>query len=204
MGQGELDPARAGILAPGSRELRDGDRRRDRRAVRRRWKHLARNAARRHLGLERHDVDAPAAIDHPERARRSGDGVARAPSASRRRFRAARLVVVGEGAAMRPMVAARIEMTLLALGLGCIDVSAIPPPDPQALQWREPARSLLPSGRSGHAMATLGDKVVLFGGSSMGGLLADTWEWDGGTWTQRFPAAHPPPRANHSMTTLGN
>ena len=44
-------------------------------------------------------------------------------------------------------------------------------------------------GRSGHTMATLGNKIVLFGGYTVtGGVQSypqDTWEWDGNGWAQR-------------------
>jgi N-acetylneuraminic acid mutarotase len=53
-------------------------------------------------------------------------------------------------------------------------------------------------------MATLGDKVVLFGGTGATGVLNDTWEWDGATWTERTPAVSPPPRRGTAMATLGN
>jgi Kelch motif len=47
-----------------------------------------------------------------------------------------------------------------------------------------------PPGRNGHAAATLGSKVVLFGGEIAGAdggtaLANDTWEYDGTAWTQR-------------------
>lgn len=52
-------------------------------------------------------------------------------------------------------------------------------------------------GRGGHAMAfdAARQRVVLFGGYG----LADTWEWDGATWTQRTPATSPPPQYGHAM-----
>ncbi|MCE7893909.1 MAG: hypothetical protein DYH12_30130, partial [Sorangiineae bacterium PRO1] len=31
-------------------------------------------------------------------------------------------------------------------------------------------------------------------------LLSDTWEWNGSTWSQRFPATSPAVRASASMT----
>ena len=41
--------------------------------------------------------------------------------------------------------------------------------------------------------------AVLFGGYGLGGhgsgVLADTWTWDGTTWTKQHPAANPPPAA---------
>jgi hypothetical protein len=42
--------------------------------------------------------------------------------------------------------------------------------------------------------------VVLFGGSdAAGNPLADTWEYDGTNWQQRFPLSFPPPRSQHAM-----
>ncbi|MEW6430587.1 MAG: kelch repeat-containing protein, partial [Myxococcota bacterium] len=67
--------------------------------------------------------------------------------------------------------------------------------------------NMAPSVRQFHAMATLGTKVVLFGGkdtnSTSSNPLSDTWEWDGTNWIQRFPATNPPARAYHAMATLG-
>jgi hypothetical protein len=53
-------------------------------------------------------------------------------------------------------------------------------------------------------MATANGKVVLFGGYDTGSDLADTWEWDGTSWTQRLDAKGPAARSEHTMTTLGN
>jgi uncharacterized protein (TIGR03382 family) len=73
--------------------------------------------------------------------------------------------------------------------------------------WTQRSPSTSPPGRSGHAMATLGTKVVLFGGTvtALSGTssLSDTWEWDGATWTQRSPSTSPPARKGHAMATLG-
>ena len=43
--------------------------------------------------------------------------------------------------------------------------------------------------------------VVLFGGSTSGRFLADTWLWDGLNWTQASVAASPAARADSAMTT---
>lgn len=44
-------------------------------------------------------------------------------------------------------------------------------------------------------------RAVLYGGYDPArGVLADTWEWDGNTWTQRAPATSPGQRSNHAMT----
>jgi hypothetical protein len=60
-------------------------------------------------------------------------------------------------------------------------------------------------GRMNHAMAQLGNEVVLFGGQASPGqfALGDTWTWNGIAWTQ-LHIAGPPARWGHSMATLGN
>ncbi|MDB4996083.1 MAG: hypothetical protein JWM74_3515, partial [Myxococcaceae bacterium] len=55
-----------------------------------------------------------------------------------------------------------------------------------------------------HTMATLGDKIVLFGGEQDANhILADTWEYDGASWTQKTVPG-PGKRYHHGMTTLGS
>lgn len=56
-----------------------------------------------------------------------------------------------------------------------------------------------PGSRFGHAMATLGDKVVLYGGV---GARGDTWEFDGRAWTKKTIPG-PGERAFFAMATLG-
>jgi hypothetical protein len=60
-------------------------------------------------------------------------------------------------------------------------------------------------GRSLHAMAQLGNKVVLYGGQANPSQadLGDTWTWDGIAWTQ-LNVSGPPARYGHSMATLGD
>jgi hypothetical protein len=57
-----------------------------------------------------------------------------------------------------------------------------------------------PGQRLGHSMAydSARGRVVLFGGTGSNGLMADTWEWDGASWTQ-IPAEGPAPRAFAAM-----
>jgi hypothetical protein len=50
--------------------------------------------------------------------------------------------------------------------------------------WTDRSPALAPSARSWASMASIGNKVVLFGGSNGLGVLGDTWEWDGTSWTQ--------------------
>jgi hypothetical protein len=58
-----------------------------------------------------------------------------------------------------------------------------------------------PSPRSGFAMASLDNAIVLFGGSNAATKLSDTWLFDGAVWTTA--AAGPPARANAAMARLG-
>ncbi|MBK8975934.1 MAG: hypothetical protein IPM29_08400 [Planctomycetes bacterium] len=55
-----------------------------------------------------------------------------------------------------------------------------------------------PSPRAGHAMVydAARQRVLLFGG---GQSLGDTWQWDGSSWTQVYPATSPPARFGHAM-----
>jgi hypothetical protein len=40
---------------------------------------------------------------------------------------------------------------------------------------------------------------VLYGGTNGGGNLADTWEWDGTSWTQRTPTSGPGTVFDHAL-----
>jgi hypothetical protein len=50
-------------------------------------------------------------------------------------------------------------------------------------------------------MTNLGDRVVLFGGFGDGGYIADTWTFDGATWT-KLPITGPPARDLASFVTF--
>jgi len=73
--------------------------------------------------------------------------------------------------------------------------------------WTEEFPATSPPVRVSAAMAydAAADDMVLFGGQNsypLGGPLAvsgDTWAWNGSTWTEEFPAASPPARADASM-----
>jgi N-acetylneuraminic acid mutarotase len=58
-----------------------------------------------------------------------------------------------------------------------------------------------PPARWAFAMATLNDKVVLFGGFDGQHVFGDTWEWNGTSWTQRMVQG-PPGRNRHAMATV--
>ena len=76
-------------------------------------------------------------------------------------------------------------------------------------RWTEQKPATSPSARQSFssAMATLADKVVMFGGVQDAdegpNYLGDTWEWDGANWTQRMPSQSPAARVGHAMATLG-
>jgi hypothetical protein len=77
------------------------------------------------------------------------------------------------------------------------------------LAWVPARPSLSPTTRAWAAMAydAKRARVVLFGGkvpgANLGSVSAETWEWDGETWSLRTPAVSPPARAHHAMVYDG-
>jgi hypothetical protein len=76
--------------------------------------------------------------------------------------------------------------------------------DGRAWSDRTPIDGPTPSPRHGHAMAhdAARNQVVLYGGMSSAGELADTWVWDGASWSEVSPrssAPSPGPRSEHTM-----
>ncbi len=72
------------------------------------------------------------------------------------------------------------------------------------VNWTQKFPVTSPPGRSSHATAydAARQRVVVFGGSigpGFSGIVADTWEWDGTNWTQKFPATSPSPRLTAGM-----
>jgi len=70
--------------------------------------------------------------------------------------------------------------------------------------WTQRSPAASPPPRHSHAMAydQARHRVVLFGGfGNPAGCASygDTWEWDGTTWTERFPQNSPPARIEHAM-----
>jgi hypothetical protein len=58
-----------------------------------------------------------------------------------------------------------------------------------------------PPARGSASMATLGSRIVLFGG---GASLDDTWIFDGTSWSEVSTSERPTGRYSATMTTLGN
>lgn len=74
-------------------------------------------------------------------------------------------------------------------------------------QWQQVLTPTSPPARHSHALTydAARGKIVLFGGTNLdfvyhGNDFADTWEYDGVTWTQVTPATSPPVMRNHVMT----
>jgi cysteine-rich repeat protein len=72
--------------------------------------------------------------------------------------------------------------------------------------WRQVITPVAPPGRHSHALAydAARGKVVLYGGTNMnfvyqGDTFADTWEFDGATWTQVTTSTAPPAMQDHAM-----
>jgi hypothetical protein len=66
--------------------------------------------------------------------------------------------------------------------------------------WTQRMPATVPPSRSQAAMATLGNKVVMYGGTND----TRTWLWDGNNWTALTTATHPGPRQTVGMAPLGN
>jgi hypothetical protein len=70
--------------------------------------------------------------------------------------------------------------------------------------WQRATPPVSPAPRISSAMVfdSVKDRILLFGGQrrdGYGSVLADTWEWDGVTWTELSPAVSPPARVHHAM-----
>lgn len=72
-------------------------------------------------------------------------------------------------------------------------------------RWRPVASAASgPGERIGAAMAPLGNELVLFGGTvPLYGLVADTWRWNGSSWSFALTNNFPPARNRHRMVYDG-
>jgi len=89
----------------------------------------------------------------------------------------------------------RLVVSVVVSVLGAVELLAQTP----ALDWVRERRI---SQRLDHAMcyAAGHERIVLFGGRGPNGApLADTWLWDGVTWTERRTKTTPGGRAAHAM-----
>lgn len=68
-------------------------------------------------------------------------------------------------------------------------------------QWTRRQPAVSPPARRDHGMVydQLRQRVVVFGGRGVGGLLDDAWEWDGGSWRELQFSRRPVAREGHSM-----
>lgn len=73
--------------------------------------------------------------------------------------------------------------------------------------WRMRSLPLSPAARKGHAMTWCPTRgaVVMYGGATQGSIhgdLADTWQYDGVTWTLLQSVSAPGARGGHELVTL--
>jgi hypothetical protein len=122
--------------------------------------------------------------------------------------------VVGADRASRPVGHARgavlwarhvvsgMVMVLIAAAtvVGAAQPAAAASPT-SAARWTQRFPSVSPSARAYTSTAYDSDRkrVVVVGGLSVPGTVAETWEWDGRNWTQRHPVTSPPARIGASM-----
>lgn len=72
-------------------------------------------------------------------------------------------------------------------------------------RWQRLEPSASPSARDGASMARIDDQLVLHGGRADNGLRADTWTWNGSTWSQVAEGAETPAaRTDASMFSIGD
>lgn len=82
--------------------------------------------------------------------------------------------------------------------------SAEPNSSSPSVVWTQVFPAASPDGKVGPAMAydAARGQIVLFGGiggGPAGTAFAETWTWDGTTWTQKFPVHSPPGRGWSAM-----
>jgi len=67
--------------------------------------------------------------------------------------------------------------------------------------WHLEAPATVPPARNFSRLAfdPLRGEVLMFGGTTASGDLADTWVWNGVDWTQRLPATSPPAMNQHTL-----
>jgi hypothetical protein len=79
----------------------------------------------------------------------------------------------------------------------------VPPATFDGAGWTEVTVANPPAARAEPAMATLGNKVVLFGGLDIGDQYRnDTWTFDGTGWTEVTVAKPPMGGSQLVMATL--
>ncbi|TMD06297.1 MAG: hypothetical protein E6J03_05575 [Chloroflexi bacterium] len=127
-----------------------------------------------------------ASVPTPASLERAAARTARPASGRRRRYRT--LVLAG-GLALVVGVLGGLVLGLTRAG----DKSAGAPATGSAV----PASRVQP----GLAGDDVHQDVVLFGGRGPGGVMADTWIWDGHSWSQRHPLHSPSPRRGPAMAS---
>lgn len=127
-------------------------------------------------------IPAPASLDEP-----APPAVGPAPAPPRRRGRARPLAFALAVAVLVGIVGAGLGVILPRRGGTPGIVPAVVPG--------------MPPGRADAAIASdpVHRRVLLFGGHGAGGLLGDTWSWDGHRWAHEVLPGSPAPRASAAM-----
>lgn len=90
---------------------------------------------------------------------------------------------------------------IMAVALGWI--VGLTPAVAAAPSWTNvtPAAGATPSAREGSGMAydPATKQLVLFGGYGSGGVVGDTWTWNGSSWTEQHPSSSPSAREAPAM-----
>lgn len=147
-------------------------------------------------GEERRLADLFAQVDAPASMRRWGVSSTAVPA---RRGWGSRLVGALIGSAgerhLRPLAAALVLPVLVLAAGGAMGLRS------HLSSSRSGGTAPNPPARVAAAMAFDADHgvVVMFGGEGSGGLLDDTWTWDGDAWTEQHPPTSPLPRYGAAM-----
>jgi len=72
--------------------------------------------------------------------------------------------------------------------------------NPSADTWTQQSPATSPSARSFMGSAGDSTEMVIFGGTTAGGDVSDTWAYYGGNWTQQSPGTSPTARDTPAMT----
>src|SRR5215470_6701038 len=130
------------------------------------------------------------------------------PGRSKPRVRGRRSGVAGHPRPTEGSISVRRIVIAGAAALVACGVLGMAPAAAQASSasgptWTQQHPASHPSARSDAAMAydTATRTAVLFGGETSGDrkVFADTWTWNGSTWTKQAPATHPPARFAAAM-----
>src|SRR5437899_496305 len=105
----------------------------------------------------------------------------------------------------RPRRLCRAALLSISLAIGSVASVSAAGAANAPIRWTEVRPPTSPSARTGPSLAAdpASEKVVLFGGSTHFGTtyLAETWTWDGASWTEQHPPTSPSAREGAMIAT---